>query len=115
MRSSAAFGTKVVLIVSGIALPLLLLLVITTVRSIVTRVRPLLARMQSLMDHEAADLRTSLEHLAEGDLTYSVSARHGAHRRTRATTSSARSPTPSTGSATAWPHRSTPTTRPAPS
>ncbi|HEY2790045.1 MAG TPA: HAMP domain-containing methyl-accepting chemotaxis protein [Gaiellales bacterium] len=72
VRSSAAFGTNVVLIVSGIALPLLLLLVITTIRSIVTRVRPLLERMQSLMDHEAADLRTSLEHLAEGDLTYTA-------------------------------------------
>ncbi len=72
VRSSASFGTKVVLIVSGIARPLLLLLVITTIRSIVTRVRPLLERMQSLMDHEAADLRTSLEHLAEGDLTYTA-------------------------------------------
>jgi methyl-accepting chemotaxis protein len=71
-ESSAAFGTRVVLIVSAIALPLLLLAVVTTIRSIVSRVRPLLARMQSLQDHEAADLRTSLERLAHGDLTYSA-------------------------------------------
>ena len=43
-------------------------------RSIVRRVRPLLERMQSLKDHEAADLRASLELLAEGDLTASVGA-----------------------------------------
>jgi methyl-accepting chemotaxis protein len=72
VRSSAGFGTRVVVIVSAIALPLLLLVVVTTVRSIVTRVRPLLERMQSLMDHETADLRTSLEHLAEGDLTHTA-------------------------------------------
>jgi methyl-accepting chemotaxis protein len=72
VRSSAGFGITVVVIVSAIALPLLLLVVVTTVRSIVTRVRPLLERMQSLMDHETADLRTSLEHLAEGDLTHTA-------------------------------------------
>ncbi len=72
VESSAGFGTRVVVIVSAIALPLLLLVVVTTVRSIVTRVRPLLERMQSLMDHEAADLRTSLEYLAEGDLTHTA-------------------------------------------
>jgi methyl-accepting chemotaxis protein len=72
VESSASFGTTIVLIVSAVALPLLLLVVITTIRSIVSRVRPLLARMQSLMDHEAADLHTSLEHLAGGDLTYTA-------------------------------------------
>jgi methyl-accepting chemotaxis protein len=72
VRSSAELGTTVVLIVSAVSLPLLLLVVVTTIRSIVTRVRPLLQRMQSLMDHEAADLRTSLEHLAEGDLTFTA-------------------------------------------
>ncbi len=72
VQSSAGFGTRVVVIVSAIALPLLLLVVVTTIRSIVTRVRPLLERMQSLMDHETADLRTSLEYLAEGDLTHTA-------------------------------------------
>jgi methyl-accepting chemotaxis protein len=72
VESSAGFGTRVVVIVSAIALPLLLLVVVTTIRSIVTRVRPLLERMRSLMDHETADLRTSLEHLAEGDLTHTA-------------------------------------------
>jgi hypothetical protein len=71
-ESSAAFGEKTVLIVCAIALPLLLLVVVTTIRSIVRRVRPLLERMQSLQDHESADLRTSLERLADGDAIEAV-------------------------------------------
>jgi methyl-accepting chemotaxis protein len=71
-ESSAAFGMTTVLVVCAIALPILLLVVVTTIRSIVRRVRPLLERMQSLQDHEAADLRTSLERLADGDLTVSA-------------------------------------------
>jgi methyl-accepting chemotaxis protein len=71
-ESSAAFGTTAVLVVCAVALPLLLLVVVTTIRSIVRRMRPLLERMQSLQDHESADLRTSLERLADGDLTLSA-------------------------------------------
>jgi methyl-accepting chemotaxis protein len=71
-ESSAGFGMTAVLVVCAIALPLLLLVVVTTIRSIVRRMRPLLERMQSLQDHESADLRTSLERLADGDLTVSA-------------------------------------------
>jgi methyl-accepting chemotaxis protein len=70
--SSAAFGTTTVITVLAIALPLLLLVIVTTIRSIVRRMRPLLDRMQSLQDHESADLRASLERLADGDLTLSA-------------------------------------------
>ncbi len=70
--SSAAFGTTTVVTVLAIALPILLLVIVTTIRSIVRRMRPLLERMQSLQDHESADLRASLERLAEGDLTLSA-------------------------------------------
>jgi methyl-accepting chemotaxis protein len=70
VRSSAKTGMWVVLILLALTAPLLLLLVVTTIRSIVSRVGVIVSHLKSLVDHEATDLQTSLQRLADGDLTY---------------------------------------------
>ncbi len=70
VRSTAGMSTKVVIGVSVLALIALLGLVLATVRSIVTRIGPILERLRSLMDNEASEVRESLERIAKGDLTH---------------------------------------------
>ena len=69
-RSSAGTGMLFILLVSALAIPLLLVLAVLTIRSIVRRIAPIVEHLQSLMENEAEDLRASLRHLAEGDLTH---------------------------------------------
>jgi methyl-accepting chemotaxis protein len=70
VHSSAGTGIIVVLAASALVLLVLAVVIATTLRSIVTRIRPIVDRLQSLRDHEASELRVALGRVAGGDLTY---------------------------------------------
>ena len=70
VRTSAATGTWIVIGLSVLILVVVGAVLFTTTRSMVTRIGPIIGRLQSLMDHEATELRSSLERMATGDLTF---------------------------------------------
>jgi methyl-accepting chemotaxis protein len=69
VRAGAAMGTWIVIGLSILILVAVGTVLFTTTRSMVTRIGPIIGRLQSLMDHEATELRSSLERMATGDLT----------------------------------------------
>ena len=75
VRSSASTGTTLILLVAGIGLPLLLLLVWTTIRSIMSGVGHVKERVDALSHAMVENLRPGLSALANGDFTHRLSAR----------------------------------------
>jgi methyl-accepting chemotaxis protein len=69
VHASAHSGRMIVLIITGLALPLLLLLVVSTMRSIIRRVRQILAGIQAIQDTCTDPLAKALAAMATGDLT----------------------------------------------
>ncbi len=75
VRSRASTGTTLILLVAGIGLPLLLLLVWTTIRSIMSGVGHVKERVDALSHAMVENLRPGLSALANGDFTHRLSAR----------------------------------------
>jgi methyl-accepting chemotaxis protein len=74
VNSSAGSGQTIVLIITGLALPLLLLLVVSTMRSIIRRVRQILAGLQAVQAYCTDPLAAGLAAMATGDLTQHLEA-----------------------------------------
>ncbi len=72
VKANAASGRMIVLIVAALALPLLLLLVVSTMRSIMSRVRQILAGLQVVQDRCTDPLADGLVAMADGDLTQQI-------------------------------------------
>ena len=70
--SAASSASTTVLIVVVIMLPLLLIIALITVRPTIRKVNVILERLRMLEEHCATSLRTGLDHMATGDLTYGV-------------------------------------------
>jgi methyl-accepting chemotaxis protein len=83
VRTSASTGSTVILVVAGIALPLLLLLVVTTIRSIMRGVTQVRERVDSLSHAMVENLEPGLAALANGDFTTHLSAKTAAVEVTR--------------------------------
>jgi methyl-accepting chemotaxis protein len=74
-RTSASTGTLIVLIVTALALPLLIVLALTTIRSIMTGVKHVEERGDQISHAMAERLRPGLEALARGDFSVHLAAK----------------------------------------